>query len=377
MTIRIEGGGHCVTHFPIILNKRIWYLLWHLNKTQIILIISLVFVSVIMWIISAQQYDIMMSTMMMFHNPIALSLFIVIWTAGMAAMMFPAISPMVLFYDRLIKTNNNTSGSNDEALIQRKGESRASSLVVDKDSNEEQKRTKRRVIPSSISFWSPYSFKMMLFVGSYLLIWALAGIAILLGWSIPMNYFLKESTITTQNLVDLVFGALLVISGLYQFSSLKTKCLGYCESPMSFFMRRWRSGTVGAMKMGTYHGLYCLGCCWPYFLLMVALGWMNLLWMALFAAIIFGEKVWIKGGKWVARSTGCGFVILGALVLLGIMEVPVGDMPMTDVAGNNNKDMQLDNVLNRGMEMNMDNGDNSMQMNMEMDKEMKDDMVRK
>ncbi|HEX5977328.1 MAG TPA: DUF2182 domain-containing protein, partial [Nitrososphaeraceae archaeon] len=240
-----------------------------MNKTQIILIISLVFVSVIMWIISAQQYDIMMSTMMMFHNPIALSTFIVIWTAGMAAMMFPAISPMVLLYDRLIKTNNNTSGSNDEALMQRKGEARASSLVVGKGNNEEQKRMKRRLIPSSISFWSPYSFKMMLFVGSYLLIWALTGIAILLGWSIPMNYFLKESTITTQNLVDLVFGALLVISGLYQFSPLKTKCLGYCESPMSFFMRRWRSGTVGAMKMGTYHGLYCLGCCWPYFLLMV------------------------------------------------------------------------------------------------------------
>ena len=348
-----------------------------MNKTQIILIISLVFVSVIMWIISAQQYDIMMSTMMMFHNPIALSLFIVIWTAGMAAMMFPAISPMVLLYDRLIKTNKNTSGRNDEALIQRKGEARTSSLVVGKGNNEEQKRMKRRVILSSISFWSPYSFKMMLFVGSYLLIWALTGIAILLGWSIPMNYFLTESTITTQNLVDPVFGALLVISGLYQFSPLKTKCLGYCESPMSFFMRRWRSGTVGAMKMGMYHGLYCLGCCWPYFLLMVALGWMNLLWMALFAAIIFGEKVWIKGGKWVARSTGVGFVILGALVLLGIMEVPTGDMTMTDVAGNNNKDIQLDNVMNRGMEMNMDNGDNSMQMNMEMNKEMKDDMVRK
>jgi hypothetical protein len=50
---------------------------------------------------------------------------------------------------------------------------------------------------------------------------------------------------------------------------------------------------------------------------------------------------------------------------------------MTDVAGNNNnKDIQLDNVMNRGMEMNMDNGDNSMQMNMEMNREMKDDMVR-
>jgi hypothetical protein len=58
------------------------------------------------------------------------------------------------------------------------------------------------------------------------------------------------------------------------------------------------------------------------------------------------------------------------LVLLGIMEVPAGDMTMTDVAGNNNKDMQLDNVMNRGMKMNMDNGDNSMQMNMEMYRKM-------
>src|ERR687891_2309750 len=298
--------------------------------TQIILIISLVFVSVIMWIISAQQYDIMMSTMMMFHNPIALSLFIVIWTAGMAAMMFPAISPMVLLYDRLIKTNNNTSGNNDETLIQREGEARASSLVVGKGNNEEQKRMKRRVILSSISFWSPYSFKMMLFVGSYLLIWALAGIAILLGWSIPMNYFLKESTITTQNLVDLVFGALLVISGLYQFSSLKTKCLGYCESPLRFFMRRWRSGTVGAMKMGTYHGLYCLGCCWPYFLLMVALGWMNVLWMGLFAAIIFAEKVWTRGGLWIARITGIGFIALGVLSATALVSLPSNSMNSGD-----------------------------------------------
>src|SRR5919108_6084980 len=114
-----------------------------MNKIQTILIFSLVSVSAITWIVSLQQYDIMMSTMMMFHNPIALSLFIVIWTAGMAAMMFPAISPMVLLYDRLIKTNNNTSGSNDEALMQRKGEARASSLVVGKGNSEEQKRMKR------------------------------------------------------------------------------------------------------------------------------------------------------------------------------------------------------------------------------------------
>jgi predicted metal-binding membrane protein len=62
----------------------------------------------------------------------------------------------------------------------------------------------------------------------------------------------------------------------------KNKCLGYCESPSSFFMRQWKNGKIGALKMGIYHGLYCLGCCWPYFLIMVSLGCMNIGWMAYF-----------------------------------------------------------------------------------------------
>ena len=122
-----------------------------------------------------------------------------------------------------------------------------------------------------------------------------------------------------QQLVDTIFGVVLILSGLYQFSPLKTKCLGYCETPMSFFIRRWRIGVWGAVRMGAYHGLYCLGCCWPYFLLMVALGWMNLLWMGLFAAIIFGEKIWSRYGIWVARITGTGFVITGLFTMVGII----------------------------------------------------------
>jgi predicted metal-binding membrane protein len=336
-----------------------------MNRIQIILVSALISISVITWLVSSQQYDTMMSTMMMFHNPVALSLFTVIWTAGMAAMMFPAISPMVLLYDRMIKNK-----SNNEASSSKKGEAKES-LLVGIDNCKEQEKMK-----SSVSLWSTYSLKMILFVGSYLLVWAITGIAILVGWSIPMNYLLAEPfTNNAQSLVNIIFGVLLVISGLYQFSPLKTKCLGYCESPMSFFIRRWRSGTVGAMKMGVYHGLYCLGCCWPYFLLMVALGWMSLLWMALFAAIIFGEKVWTKGGKWVARSVGIGFVTLGALTLLGMIEVPTGDMTMTDVASSNNKDMEMemDNGMNMEMEMNQSNGGDGMKLNMNM----KDDMFMK
>src|ERR671925_2269426 len=199
-----------------------------MDKIQIILIISLVFASVIMWIIFAQQYNTMMSTMIMvFHNPIALSLFTIIWTAGMAAMMFPAIAPMILFYDRLIKTNNNVRGSNNEASSQRKGEARASSLIVGRDNKEEQERIKkkRKILLSSVSFWSPYSFKMILFIGSYLLVWAITGIVILVGWSIPMNYFfsVENSSVGSKQyrVIDIVFGILLLISGLYQFSPLK------------------------------------------------------------------------------------------------------------------------------------------------------------
>jgi predicted metal-binding membrane protein len=323
-----------------------------MDRIQIVLVSALISISVITWLVSSQQYDTMMSAMMMFHNPAALSLFTVIWTAGMAAMMFPAISPMVLLYDRIIKNK-----SNNEASSSKKGEAKES-LLVGIDNSKDQEKMK-----STASFWSPYSLKMILFVGSYLLVWAITGIAILVGWSIPMNYLLTVPlTNNAQSLIDIIFGGLLVISGLYQFSPLKTKCLGYCESPMSFFMRRWRSGTVGAMKMGMYHGLYCLGCCWPYFLLMVALGWMNLLWMALFAVIIFGEKVWVRGGKWIARSTGVGFLVLGTLALLGIMEVPTGDMTIADVVSNNDKGTEME--MSDGM--NMDNEDNSMQKNMDM-----------
>ena len=300
-----------------------------------------------MWIVSLKQYDTMMSSMMMFYNPVGLSLFTLIWTAGMAAMMFPAIAPMVLLYDRLIKSNN-ISSNNGASGIEEKGKS--SSPIVGKE--EEQQRQEIRKKSSS---WSPYPFKIILFVGSYLAVWALTGIAILIGWSIPMNYFFSiEASSSTKQHLDIVFGALLIISGLYQFSPLKTKCLGYCESPMSFFMRRWRSGITGAIKMGTYHGLYCLGCCWPYFLLMVALGWMNLLWMALFAAIIFGEKIWIRGGRWIARSAGIAFMVLGVLALLGILDIPTGGM---EEVSKDNTPVEEDNGMNT-MEMNMGNNEN-------------------
>jgi predicted metal-binding membrane protein len=51
---------------------------------------------------------------------------------------------------------------------------------------------------------------------------------------------------------------------------------------------------------------------------MVSLGWMNITWMALFAVIIFGEKIWSRG-IWVARSVGIVLIALGILSSLGLI----------------------------------------------------------
>jgi predicted metal-binding membrane protein len=329
-----------------------------MNGIQKILIFSLLSISAIMWLVSIQQYNTMMSTMMMFYNPIALSIFTLIWTTGMTAMMFPAVSPMVLLYDRLIRGNNNHT-------VNRSMKEGKSSPIVSKEKEKKEDEEEVKKSSSSLLEFLPrpsYSLKIILFVGSYLAVWALTGIALLIAWSVPINYFFMgiNSSLISKQQLDLVFGILLILSGLYQFSPLKTKCLGYCESPMSFFMRRWRSGTIGAVKMGTYHGLYCLGCCWPYFLLMIALGWMNLLWMALFAAIIFGEKIWLRGGIWVARSAGISFIIIGVLAISGLIEIPTGieiskdnvamddSMHMTpmDMGNNNNIHMKYNDNMN-------------------------------
>ena len=302
-----------------------------MHKLQKIILLSLVSTSALAWVVSKDQPDMMKA--MMTYDPIIISLFTASWTVGMAAMMLPAISPMVLLYNRLIKSNNDTgSGSSigkDEV---------SSSLVVEEKNNNDHNT------PHSSTF--SYLLKMMLFVGCYLAVWALTGIVLLLAWSVPLNTFVVMGIERKQ--LDVIYGVLLIIAGAYQFSPLKTTCIGYCESPLSFFMRRWRSGTIGAVKMGTYHGLYCLGCCWPYFLLMVSLGWMNLLWMGLFACVIFGEKIWSRG-VWVARIAGIGLMTLG---LIAIILAPNAHS-LLGVGDNNNKNSNGNTTMNMKATMDM------------------------
>lgn len=321
-----------------------------MDRIQKAIFISIISTASISWVLSKDQPDMMKA--MMTYDPIAISLFAASWTVGMAAMMFPAITPMVLLYNRLTNLDNNAGDGREDIKS-----SSQSSIVI--EGNDKGIRDRNRPFFAN-------SANMIVFVGSYLLVWATTGIVLLLAWSIPMNYFFihlqsDHHQQQSQQQLQIVYGIILIISGVYQFSSLKRKCLGYCESPLSFFMRRWRRGTIGAVKMGTYHGLYCLGCCWPYFLLMVALGWMNLLWMGLFAGIIFGEKIWRKG-IWIARCAGIGLAIVGVITIIGMMTIPTMHLNGGDGVGMNGDSLKRYSII--GMNHNM--SDNMMASNRDM-----------
>ena len=83
-----------------------------MNKLQKIILVSLVSISGFTWFVSTNQSDMM--NIMITYTPILLGLFATSWTAGMAAMMFPAIVPMILLYNKL--STNEQSISSVETL---------------------------------------------------------------------------------------------------------------------------------------------------------------------------------------------------------------------------------------------------------------------
>ena len=73
--------------------------------------------------------------------------------------------------------------------------------------------------------------------------------------------------------------------------------------------------------MGVVHGLYCLGCCWALFAVLVAAGVMSLAWMLLLTLVVFAEKV-LPLGRRTAHVVGIAFLVLGVMVASGAANLP-------------------------------------------------------
>ena len=198
----------------------------------------------------------------------AAPLFLAIWVAMMVAMMFPSAAPMILMYVGIARGRSQ------------RGQAFAPTWV---------------------------------FVGGYLVVWALCGPR---GVSARHGIGVAAGPIAmADGARGPVGGALLIAAGVYQLTPLKGACLAKCRTPIQFLLGSWREGYAGALRMGLAHGLVCLGCCWLLFVILFPLGIMNIAAMALLTALIFAEKA-LPHGELTSRVAGAALVLYGALVLL-------------------------------------------------------------
>lgn len=107
-------------------------------------------------------------------------------------------------------------------------------------------------------------------------------------------------------------GALLILAGLYQFSTLKEACLSKCRQPMTFFMQHFDEGP---WRNGLRLGLVCLGCCWALMLLAFVGGVMSVAFMGLATVIMVVEKL-PDLGRYITKPLGGLLLIAGAWTLV-------------------------------------------------------------
>jgi predicted metal-binding membrane protein len=150
------------------------------------------------------------------------------------------------------------------------------------------------------------------FALGYVSIWTLFSVgATAAQWGLERAALLSPMLVSTSPLFG---GALLVATGLYQWSPTKDACLEHCRAPAGFLAAHRRPGSLGAFRMGLVHGSYCLGCCWLLMGLLFFGGVMNLLWVAGLTLFVLLEKV-VPRGAWLGRLAGCGLILAGAAQL--------------------------------------------------------------
>ena len=262
------------------------------DKMALTISISLLGVEAVSWIASYYLMPLMMmsgstSYMMMSSTGLAaivssssplstpaIALFEAVWIVGMIAMMFPAMIPIVLFYNKV-----------------------SSKLAL--------KTRLARMIGTP------------LFLSGYLIAYGILGLGAYLSVYFALNLSMLFSSGSLLSVFSVIAPAgILFATGLYQFTPLKFKCLSGCVSPIGFFATKSQKGLFGSIRMGFSHGTYCVGCCVLYMLVMLVVGAMSIPVMALLAGLIALEKVIVRGSVWFGRIVGFAFILSGIVVLI-------------------------------------------------------------
>jgi len=200
--------------------------------------------------------------------------YIAMWTLMTAAMMFPSLSSVVYLWLNFIR--HRVSG-------------------------------KVRVL------------RIGLFLGGYLTAWTLTGFAAYFGsllfagliwWSRPFSIWLVIATF--------------LVGGLYQLSPLKEACLRHCRTPLSLVAEfSGRRGRAIDLRLGLYHGMLCIACCWGLMLILLAVGVMDLPAMIGLATATSIEKL-TPFGLQAGRVVGWAFIATAVVISIwpNLMPIP-------------------------------------------------------
>ena len=151
------------------------------------------------------------------------------------------------------------------------------------------------------------------FMGTYALVWTATGVI-----PLAVNAGVPLATIANQHGAFLIGGTLLILAA-YQLSPYKNRCLKYCRTPLGFLMEYHKPGVRGAAEMSFRFSVFCVGCCWALFALMVVVGSMNILWMAGITVVLSLERVL----GWCDRlATGVGVAAgIGGIAVIAVAAI--------------------------------------------------------
>jgi predicted metal-binding membrane protein len=142
----------------------------------------------------------------------------------------------------------------------------------------------------------------------YFLVWTVVG-AILypLGAALAA---LEAREPVVAGAVPIAAGAVVVIAGFVQISAWKARHVACCRDvPVS-----GGAGAGDALSHGVRLGLHCLRCCGNLMAISVAVGMMDLRWMALVTAAITVERV-APDGERLARAIGAAVIVAGVVLI--------------------------------------------------------------
>ncbi len=92
-----------------------------------------------------------------------------------------------------------------------------------------------------------------------------------------------------EKALGILGGFAIGLAGLWQFAPLKRLSLAACRHDFSDISGQ--PGLAETLRIGVGQGIACIGCCWVLMLAAAFAGAMNLVWMAVLAAIMTAEKL--------------------------------------------------------------------------------------